>query len=219
MILAVYGTGGSGREVHEIASAMDPAHERWERIVFVDDVTDARELYGSEVMPFEDLASRLSPQEVEFVIAVGEPSSRELLFDRVDERGYGFATIVHPSAFVSPSARLGRGVFVKMQSIVSTEAVLEDNVFVQSDAIIGHDVRVGRHTQVSAYTHVAGHALVGERCYLGVRASVREECQMGDDVVLAMGAVVMEKRVPSRVLAVGNPARYVRRKAGSKVFS
>ena len=219
MILAVYGTGGSGREVHEIASAMDPAHERWERIVFVDDVTDARELYGSEVMPFEDLASRLGPQEVEFVIAVGEPSSRELLFDRVDGRGYGFATIVHPSAFVSPSARLGRGVFVKMQSIVSTEAVLEDNVFVQSDAIIGHDVRVGRHTQVSAYTHVAGHASVGERCYLGVRASVREECQMGDDVVLAMGAVVMEKRVPSRVLAVGNPAKYVRRKAGSKVFS
>lgn len=219
MILAIYGTGGSGREVHEIASSMDPAHERWERLVFVDDVTDARELYGSEVMPFEELASRLAPGEVEFVVAVGEPSSRELLFDRVDARGYGFATIVHPSAFVSPSARLGRGVFVKMQSIVSAEAVLEDNVFVQADAIVGHDAHVGRHTQISAFSHIAGHAILGERCYLGVRASVREECQMGDDVVLAMGAVVMEKRVPSRVLAMGNPAKYVRRKAGSKVFS
>lgn len=219
MILAIYGTGGSGREVYEIASAIDPEHERWERIVFVDDVTDARELYGSEIMTFEELASRFSPEEAEFLVAVGEPSSRELLFNRASERGYGFATIVHPSAFVSPSARLGRGVFVKMQSIISTEAVLEDNVFVQSNALIGHDVRVGRHTQVSAYTHIAGHATLGERCYLGVRASVREECLMGDDVVLAMGAVVMEKRVPSRVLAMGNPAKYVRRKAGSKVFS
>ena len=106
-----------------------------------------------------------------------------------------------------------------MQSIVSAEAVLEDNVFVQADAIVGHDVHVGRHTQISAYSHIAGNAELGERCYLGVRASVREECRMGDDVVLAMGAVVMEKRVPSRVLAMGNPAKYVRRKAGSKVFS
>lgn len=219
MRLAVYGTGGSGREVHEIVSAMDPARERWEEVVFVDDVTDARELYGSRVMPFEELASLYGPDEVEFVIAVGEPTSRELLFDRAAARGYGFATIVHPSAFVSPSARLGRGVFVKMQSIVSAEATLADNVFVQADAIVGHDVTVGPHTQISAFSHIAGHASLGARCYLGVRASVREECQMGDDVVLAMGAVVMEKRVPSRVLAMGNPAKYVRRKAGSRVFS
>lgn len=218
MILAIYGTGGSGREVHEIASSLGSGR-RWDEIVFVDDVTDRRELYGSAVMPFEELARRCSPGEAEFVVAVGEPASRELLFDRVEGRGFGFATIVHPSAFVSPSARLGRGVFVKMQSIVSAEAVLEDNVFVQANVIVGHDVRVGRHTQVSAFTHLAGHAEVGQRCYLGVRASVREECRMGDDVVLAMGAVVMEKRVPSRVLAMGNPAKYVRRKAGSRVFS
>lgn len=218
MILAIYGTGGSGREVHEIASSLGSGR-RWDEIVFVDDVTDRRELYGSAVMPFEELARRCSPGEAEFVVAVGEPASRELLFDRVEGRGFGFATIVHPSAFVSPSARLGRGVFVKMQSIVSAEAVLEDNVFVQANVIVGHDVRVGRHTQVSAFTHLAGHAEVGQRCYLGVRASVREECRMGGDVVLAMGAVVMEKRVPSRVLAMGNPAKYVRRKAGSRVFS
>ena len=218
MILAIYGTGGTGREVHEIVRDVDPSGERWEEVVFVDDVTDARELYGSRVMPFSRLASELSPERVEFVVAVGEPTSRELLYERVTEAGYGLATIVHPTAHVSPSARLGAGVFVKMQSIVSAEAVLEDNVFVQADVIVGHDVHVGRHTQISAFSHIAGNASLGQRCYLGVRASVREECRMGDDVVCAMGAVVMEKRVPSRVLAMGNPARYVRRKAGSKVF-
>ena len=219
MRLAIYGTGGTGREVHEIVSAMDPAHERWEGVVFVIDLTSTRLHSSPPDMSFEELAGRLGPDDVEFVVAVGEPTSRELLFDRAAARGYDFATIVHPSAFVSPSARLGRGVVIKMQSIVSAEAVLEDNVFVQADAIIGHDARIGSHTQVSAFSHVAGHAELGRRCYLGVRASVREECRMGDDVVLAMGAVVMEKRVPSRVLAMGNPARYVRRKAGSRVFS
>lgn len=219
MRLAIYGTGGTGREVHEIVSSMDPLHERWEELVFVDDVTEERELYGSRIMSFEALSRSLDASEVEFVVAVGEPSSRELLYDRVVSRGYSLATVIHPSAFVAPSARLGHGVFVKMQSIVSSDAVLEDNVFVQADVIVGHDVRVGAHTQISAFSHIAGNASLGERCYLGVRSSVREECVMGDDVVVAMGGVVMEKRVPSRVLAVGNPAKYVRRKAGSKVFS
>ena len=219
MRLAIYGTGGTGREVHEIVSSMDPLYERWEELVFVDDVTEERELYGSRIMSFEALSRSLDASEVEFVVAVGEPSSRELLYDRVVSRGYSLATVIHPSAFVAPSARLGHGVFVKMQSIVSSDAVLEDNVFVQADVIVGHDVRVGAHTQISAFSHIAGNASLGERCYLGVRSSVREECVMGDDVVVAMGGVVMEKRVPPRVLAVGNPAKYVRRKAGSKVFS
>lgn len=219
MILAIYGTGGTGREVYEIVAAMDADHVRWDRIVFIDDVTDKTSLYGSEVMAFSEAASRFMSDEVEFVIAVGEPASRRLLFERVAEHGFGFATIVHPSAFVAPSARLGKGVFIKMQSIVSSEAVIEDNVFVQADCIVGHDVHIGAHTQVSAFSHIAGHAHIGEQCYLGVRASVREDCTMGDDVVLAMGAVVMEKRVPSRVLAAGNPAKYVRRKTGSKVFA
>ena len=219
MILAIYGTGGTGREVHEIASSMNGDGSRWGEIVFIDDVTEERSLYGSKIMAFTAAAERFRPGEAEFVVAVGEPASRELLYERVAERGFTFATIVHPSAFVAPSARLGAGVFVKMQSIVSSDAVLEDNVFIQADCIVGHDVHVGAHSQISAFTHIAGNAHIGERCYLGVRASVREECAMGDDVVVAMGAVVMEKRVPSRVLAVGNPAKYVRRKAGSKVFS
>ena len=219
MILAVYGTGGTGREVYEIASSMNVNGLLWNNIIFIDDVTEEQILYGSEIMPLSVAVDRFRPGEVEFVIAVGEPSSRELLYNRVAEQGFTFATIVHPSAFVAPSAKLGQGVFVKMQSIVSSDAVLEDNVFVQADCIVGHDVHMGAHSQVSAFTHIAGNAHIGERCYLGVRASIREECVMGDDVVVAMGAVVMEKRVPSRVVAVGNPAKYVRRKIGSKVFS
>ena len=50
MILAIYGTGGTGREVHEIASSMNGDGTRWSEIVFIDDVTEERSLYGSEIM-------------------------------------------------------------------------------------------------------------------------------------------------------------------------
>lgn len=219
MILAIYGTGGTGREVFELISESVELSSRWESIIFVDDFNCDRELYGAPVLSFSELADRFDTASVEFVIAVGEPTARESLFAKVDSSGFGFATVVHPNSFVAPSASLGRGVVVKMQSIVSSEAVVDDNVFLQANVIVGHDVHIGAHSQISAFSHIAGGAHLGARCYLGVRASVREECEMGDDALLAMGAVVMEKRVPARVLAAGNPAKYVRRKAGSKVFS
>ena len=88
---------------------------------------------------------------------------------------------------MAPSARLGAGVFVKMQSIVSPMRCSRTTYSSRPTASWGHDVHVGAHSQISAFTHIAGNAYIGERCYLGVRASVREECTMGDDVVVAMG--------------------------------
>lgn len=219
MDLAIYGTGGSGREVFELSSSLNAMSNRWEKLLFLDDFTEDTELYGAPILSFERMRSLYIPGQIEVIIAVGEPGSRELLYSKVVNDGYDLATIIHPDAFVSPSAKLGSGVFVKMQSIISADAIVEDNVFIQANVIVGHDVRVGKHTQISAYSHIAGHASLGERNYLGVRASIREECSVGDDVVIAMGAVVMEKKVPSKVLAVGNPAKYVRRKSGSRVFS
>lgn len=219
MKLAIYGTGGSGREVQEIANEINENERRWDEIVFIDDFTEERSLYGSRILSFERAKEEFDRDGVQFLVAVGEPASREFLYSRVTEAEYELATIIHPAAFVAASASIGKGVFVKMQSIVSSGAVLEDNVFIQADVIVGHDVRVGRHSQISAFSHIAGHAELGQRTYLGVRSSVREECVMGDDVVVAMGGVVMEKKVPGNVFAIGNPAKYVRRKAGSKVFS
>lgn len=219
MVLAIYGTGGSGREIYEIVMSEPSLRARWQTAVFIDDISNGHSIYGADVLSFDDLSSKYSVNEAEVIIAVGEPTLRETLFKKADSAGYSFATIVHPRAFVAPSVQLGRGVFIKMQSIVSSGAVLEDNIFVQSNAIIGHDVHVHSHCQISAYAHISGAACLGERCYLGVRASIREKSKIGDDVVLAMGAVAMEKNIPSNVLVAGNPAKYVRRKAGSKVFS
>lgn len=219
MILAIYGTGGSGRESQEIANSINMLQHRWDSILFVDDYDFDRTLHGSDVVSFDQLCSAYSNDDVEFIIAVGEPSSRQLLCEKVQAKGFELATIVHPSAFVSPSARIGRGVLIKMQTIVSSDAVVGDNSFIQANVIVGHDVRVGAHSQISAYSHIAGGAILGSRTYLGVRSSIRECCVLGDDVLVAMGAVVMEKKVPSNVLALGNPAKYVRRKPGSKVFS
>lgn len=48
---------------------------------------------------------------------------------------------------------------------------------------------------------------IGSRCWLGTNAFVLRGTVLGDECVLAAGAVVREKAVEDGVLLVGNPAR------------
>ena len=86
--------------------------------------------------------------------------------------------LVHPTAVVSPEARLGEGVEVGPYSI------------------IGPQVRIGRETKISSHVHIEGDTQIGERCrifpgaVLGTAAqaqlpkAVRSSVLIGDDNIL-----------------------------------
>ncbi|CCJ93138.1 putative acetyltransferase protein [Cronobacter malonaticus 681] len=53
MKLGIYGAGGLGREVLMLARAINQCTSRWNEIFFIDDVTDAQEVYGAAVVRFD----------------------------------------------------------------------------------------------------------------------------------------------------------------------
>ena len=66
------------------------------------------------------------------------------------------ATVVHPAAWVSPSATLGGGVFVGPGAVVHTRARIGDHAIINSGAIVEHECVVGAHA------HIAPGAALGE---------------------------------------------------------
>lgn len=216
MKLAIYGSSGTGQEVYEIASDLNEGCQRWDEVVFVDDTKPSGMLRQCRRVPFEELAA--DGEAYEFIIAVGEPQSRRLLRERVTSAGYPLVTIVHPDARISPSATLGSGVFVKMGAIVYANASIGDNTFIQAYSIVGHDSTIGQDCQISSFCHICGGCFVGDGVFFGAQAGIREGVSINDASVIAMGAMVLSD-VPPAALAMGNPAKLVKRKDGSKVFS
>ena len=139
---------------------------------------------------------------------------RKKLYDRVAESGLGLATIIHPLAQVSGSAKIGEGVVIQEHVTISSDAVLEDNVFINGKTIIGHDVHIGMHCQISSFSIVAGYTQVGEETYIGVSSSIRDHIVVGHNVIVSMGAVVM-KDVRDNKVVMGNPAREIAENSGS----
>jgi sugar O-acyltransferase (sialic acid O-acetyltransferase NeuD family) len=149
----------------------------------------------------------------EFVPVPGEqyflvpttPAKRRLADELRARFGIAFARLVHPSAYVSPYARLGEGVFVGARSVVAAGAVLADHVFVNRGVTVGHDTTIGEYAQLQPGCNVGGHVRIGRAALIGIGAQVQQELEVGPGAAVAAGAAVVED-VPERALVAGVPA-------------
>jgi sugar O-acyltransferase, sialic acid O-acetyltransferase neuD family len=207
MVLGIYGYGGHGLEVEELARVINLKENRWEKIIFVDDAKD--KIDNEKIFSFEDIISKYSPKDIEFMTGIGEPVIREKLYNKVKEKDYCFAILVHPSASVAESAVLEEGTMVAHNAFVSIKAHLFTNALVQPLACVHHECSVGRNSVVSTSAVMGGNSSLGYNSFIGLGASVKQGISVGNGSVVGMGAVVI-KNVSDRVMVVGNPARAIK---------
>jgi sugar O-acyltransferase (sialic acid O-acetyltransferase NeuD family) len=144
------------------------------------------------------------PGEQYFLVPT-TPKKRPLAEELRRRFGIEFARLVHPSAYVSPYARLGEGVFVGARSVVAAGAALADHVFVNRGVTVGHDTVIGEYARLQPGCNVGGHVRIGRAALIGIGAQVQQELVVGDGAVVAAGAAVIED-VPERTLVAGVPA-------------
>jgi acetyltransferase-like isoleucine patch superfamily enzyme len=58
---------------------------------------------------------------------------------------------------------------------------------------------------------------VGENTYVGMGVQIKDEITIGKDVIVGMGSIVYNN-IPDEVIALGNPARAMRKNIDKKVF-
>lgn len=217
MILAIYGAGGLGREILELAYMINQNSKRWSDFLFVDDDASKFLVQNVKVMPFDQIQSTYGPGEVEYSIAVGEPSTRKLLFEKLTEQQCQVATLVHPDVHIPETTTLGRGAIISYGCFVSCNVAIGENVILQPNANVGHDDVIGNHSVISTTAALGGACVLGEQAYVGLGASVRELVNIGTNAVVGMGAVVM-RDVEDDAIVAGNPARKMLNNTDHKVF-
>jgi len=216
MQLAIYGFGGLGLEVFEIAEAINLFNKRWNKIIFIDDNKKSDQF---EVLNFADFLKKKesSTLEIEVVIGVGEPVIREILYKKLIETNCSLATLIHPKSNLSGRSKIGSGVVIGYASSISHNVTLGDNVFVQPNVIIGHDVEVMNSTIISPGVCVGGNVLIGSAVFVGFNTSIKQGCNIGDHTIIGMNSSV-NRNIPNGVLVVGNPARVIAKSENKRVF-
>lgn len=139
-----------------------------------------------------------------FIVAIGnQRTRRELsltLLDRTE-----LATIVHPSAIISPHAVIGVGTAIIAGAIVNANAQIGRFCILNTGCTIDHDNNLADGVQVCPGVHLAGNVRCGEDAFIGTGAIAIPGVSIGANAVVGAGAVVI-RDVPEGAKVFGNPA-------------
>jgi sugar O-acyltransferase (sialic acid O-acetyltransferase NeuD family) len=137
------------------------------------------------------------------IVGIGDNAQRR---EMARSLSLQWQTVVHPSAYVHPSAKLGRGTVVFAGAVVQPDAVIGDHVIVNTGATVDHDCVVGDYAHLAPGVHLAGSVHVGTGAFLGIGSVVSPGVRIGRWATLGAGAVAI-RDVADGVVAVGVPAR------------
>jgi len=202
--IIIYGAGGHGKVVGDALLAR-------KELGFVGFVDDNPGLQGTRVLGlpiFGDgcwLQQEAKRMRVAVALGVGDNFARQRLLEKCLVWGTELVTLVHPTASVSGSARLGPGTVVMAQAAINPDARTGRGVIVNTGAIIEHDVVIGDYAHVAPNAAMGGASALGDYSFLGLNAAVRERVIIGSQSIIGAGAVVV-RDIPDHVLAFGVPA-------------
>jgi UDP-perosamine 4-acetyltransferase len=208
--IVVIGAGGHAKVVIEAVRA-----QGGEVVGLIDPSPATSSVLGVQILGSDDVLQDLRCQGIDTaVVALGDNPLRERLGRRIRELGFVLPNVVHPSALLSPSARLGSGIVVMARAVVGSETAISDLAIINTAAIIDHDNEIGVAAHVAPGCALAGNVRVGARALIGVGSAVRPGTRIGADTVVGAGSAVVAD-VPDRATVGGVPARQLRQ--GHKV--
>ena len=149
---------------------------------------------GIPVLGDDDALELLDPNKVMLVNAVGfMPKSRirAELFSQAKAKGFCFATLVHPMAFVDDDARLSEGVQVMAGAVIQVNAYVADNTIVNTNATVEHDCDIGSNNHIAPGATLCGQVTTGNNVFVGANATVIQQVSLGVGAIIAAGAVVV----------------------------
>lgn len=203
--LLLVGAGGHGRAVADVAAAAG-----WMIAGFLDDSkVDAPWPETSVLGPIHVLPRLLEEHpDYDVTVAIGDNAHRRQIVERFATFPIRFATVVAPSAYISPTATLEPGAVIMHHAVVHAGARIGAHAIVNTGATVDHDCQIGEYAHISPGVHLAGDVVVGPQAHVGIGAVVVPRITIGSKAVVGAGAVVISD-VPEGVTVVGVPARPV----------
>lgn len=178
--LLILGAGGHGKSVAEAALLSG----EWQDILFLDDAWPAVDVaLDCPVVGNTGSVYEWAGKCQGAIAAVGNNAVRQSWVRLIEQAGIELVSVVHPRAWISPSAVVGVGTAVMAGAVVGTVSSVGKGSIINSNATVDHDVVMGDFAHLGVGVQLAGGVKVGAAAWLQAGSSC------GYNVVIEEGAL------------------------------
>ena len=156
--LLILGAGGYGQTVYDLAQQLG----RYDKIGFLDDRKPGVLGKCAEFVLFAD-------EDTEVYPAFGSNETRLFWLEQLENAGIPIPTLIHPRAYVSPTASIGAGTVILPMAVVNTNVRVENGCIVNIGALIDHDcvLETGVHLAPGAIVKAGNRITAGRKIESG----------------------------------------------------
>ncbi len=150
--LLILGAGQYGMVAKEIAEATGDYSD----IAFLDDNNPVA------IGKLQDYAKYVNDY-THAIVAIGNAVLRLDLLDKLEQCGYRIPVLIHPTAYVSPSAEISTGSFIEPHTVIHTEVVIGKGCIISAGTIVNHNSKIGSGCHLNCGTIVASNSKVQDQ--------------------------------------------------------
>jgi sugar O-acyltransferase (sialic acid O-acetyltransferase NeuD family) len=120
-----------------------------------------------------------------------------------------FYTFIHPSVYVSKTAKIGKGTVILSNSTIQNNVVIGDFNIINSNVVVEHNTCIQDYNFIAACSCIGANVIVGKGCFFGLHSSIREHIKIENYAVVGMASNVI-KNIKQNEIHCGNPAIFKR---------
>lgn len=136
--ILIVGAGGHGRVVAEVAQDCG-----YDEIAFLDDNSNLAIGKISDIKNFKD-------KYTDVFVGIGNNKVREKLLMEIKTLGFNIPALIHPSAYISRSSKIGNGTIIEPKAIINANSIIGEGCIVSVGSIVDHDVTIGKCCHINS---------------------------------------------------------------------
>ena len=200
--LILIGAGGHSKVIQDIVA--ENKHLKLYAILD-DSLNDTVEIDGV-IYSSTRLLDSLRKEDYKYCIAIGSNHIRKKLFEKLCIPMKQYITLIHPSAVISKTAKIGHGTVVMPNAVINADSVIGNHSIINTASIVEHENVLEDYVHVSPNSTLTGTVSVGEGAHVGAGATVIPGKRIGSWSIIGAGAVVINN-ITDSITVVGTPAK------------
>ena len=135
---------------------------------------------------------KISQNDV-FVLALANSRLKELFAGIIASNGGKFINLLHKTAMVSDTAKLGIGIILCQFTSISCNTVVGNHAMLNAYSSLGHDAVIGDYSSIMGHVDITGNVSVGTHTFWGSGSRALPSSKIGNYATVGAGSVVIRK--------------------------